>query len=171
MAVSSLLGNLISRSCAHELLWPHRDSRGGYYQVCARCDKHFTFDWKSVTRSEKSSRAVGPKSQANPTSVRAVVSRAQRFTVRKPIFYRPTGGAQFQLGVLLDVSKSGVLLECQSQIYRGQQLEMLFEMPSEITGQANRTVLSEGVVARIASTAVGNPLIGIRLSGYRFLAK
>jgi hypothetical protein len=101
----------------------------------------------------------------------AIVPRAQRFTVRKPILYRSTGGTQFNLGMLLDISKSGVLLECQSQTVRGQELEMLFEMPKEITGQANRTVLSEGVVARIASTEIGNPLIGVRLSGYRFLAK
>ena len=100
-----------------------------------------------------------------------MVPRARRFTVRKPTFYRPTGGAQFKLGVLLDISKSGVLLECQSQVFRGQELEVLFEMPQEITGQANRTVLGGGVVARIASTENGNPLIGVRLSGYRLLAK
>ena len=57
-----------------------------------------------------------------------------------------------------------------AQILR-QALEMLFEMPQEITGQANRTVLGQGVVARIASTDIGNFLIGVRLSGYRLLAK
>jgi hypothetical protein len=115
--VPNLLGRLVSRSCAHEFLWPHRDSGGGYYQTCARCGKHFTFDWKAMTRGEKSARPVGPRAPANPTSVRGIVARARRFTVRKPIFYRPTGGAQFKLGVLLDVSRSGVLLECQSQLY------------------------------------------------------
>jgi hypothetical protein len=100
-----------------------------------------------------------------------LVPRARRFSVRKLIFYRPTGTAQFKLGVLLDISKSGVLLECQSQIFRDQELEMLFEMPQEITGQLNRTVLGEGVVARIASTQLRSPLIGVRLTGYRFLSK
>ena len=171
MAVPNLLGSLINRSCAHEFLWPRRDRGGGYYQTCARCGKDFAFDWTSMARGEKIARPVSPKAQANPTSLGRMVPRALRFTVRKPIFYRPTGGADFKLGVLLDISKSGVLLECQSQIVRGQALEMLFELPQEITGQPNRTVLSEGVVARIASTEIGSPLIGVRLSGYRFLAK
>ena len=167
----SLLGSLINRSCAHEFLWPHRDSGGGYHQTCARCGKDFAFDWKAMTRTERIARPVSPKRQATPTSVGTLVPRAQRLTVRRPIFYRSTGSPQFKLGVLLDISKSGILLECQPQIFRGQELEMLFEMPSEITGQANRTVLSDGVVARIASTQRGNRLIGVRLSGYRFLSK
>jgi len=171
MAVPNLLGRLVSRPCAHELLWPRRDSGGSYYQTCARCGQHVAFDWKVMTRSQKTARLVATTARSNSTRVAIIVPRAQRFTVRKPIFYRPTGGADFKLGVLLDISKSGVLLECQSQIVRGQALEMLFEMPQEITGQANRTVLSEGVVARIASTEIGSPLIGVRLSGYRFLAK
>jgi len=165
--VPNLLGRLVSRSCVHEFLWPCRDSVGGYYQACARCGKHFTFDWRVMTRSEKIAQRVSPIAQR----VGTLVPRAHRFTIRKPIFYRPTGGPQFKLGVLLDISKSGVLLECQSQIIRGQELEMLFEMPQEITGQANRTVLSNGVVARIASTNIGSPLIGVRLSGYHFLSK
>ena len=96
--------------------------------------------------------------------------RAERFTVRKPIFYRLAETAQFKLGVLLNISESGVLLECQSQIPPGQELEILFEMPREITGQPNRTVLSKGVVVRIADAGAGNS-IGVKLSGYRFLSK
>jgi hypothetical protein len=167
MDVPNLLGSLIGRLCVHEFLWPHRDSGGSYHQACARCGKHFTFDWRAMTRSEKIAQRVSPIAQR----VGTLVPRAHRVTARKPIFYRPTGGPQFKLGVLLDISKSGVLLECQSQIIRGQELEMLFEMPQEITGQANRTVLSNGVVARIASTNIGSPLIGVRLSGYHFLSK
>lgn len=104
------------------------------------------------------------------TEVWVADDRAQRFTVRKPIFYRLAETAQFKLGVLLNISESGVLLECQSQISPGQELEMLFEMPLEITGQPNRTVLSKGVVVRIAAPGPGNS-IGVKLSGYRFLSK
>jgi hypothetical protein len=62
-------------------------------------------------------------------------------------------------------------VEYQPPIPEGQELEMIFTVPPEITGQLNRNVLSQGVVARVAVSEQGIPLIGIRLSGYRFLAK
>ena len=69
------------------------------------------------------------------------------------------------------MSESGILVECQATIPEGQELEVIFTMPCEITGQLNRNVLSQGVVARVAVSEQGIPLIGIRLSSYRFLGK
>lgn len=168
MAVSHLLGRFVSRTCSHEFLWPDRNPSGSYHQTCARCGKQVTFDWKAMTRGEKG--YVSRRVSDDSTDVWVPDPRAERFTVRKPIFYRLAETAQFKLGVLLNISESGVLLECQSQISPGQELEMLFEMPPEITGQLNRTVLSNGVVVRIAGSAPGNS-IGVKLSGYRFLSK
>lgn len=168
MAVSHLLGRFVTRTCTHEFLWPDRNSTGNYHQTCARCGKQVSFDWKSMARGEKGH--ISGHTSDDSTEVWVADDRAQRFTVRKPIFYRLAETAQFKLGVLLNISESGVLLECQSQISPGQELEMLFEMPLEITGQPNRTVLSKGVVVRIAAPGPGNS-IGVKLSGYRFLSK
>src|SRR5439155_11371933 len=42
------------------------------------------------------------------------------------------GHSQFHLGVLLDISESGVLLHCNPPVPQGQNLEMIFVMPREI---------------------------------------
>src|SRR3954470_21610523 len=75
MPVPNLLGSLIGRSCTHEFLWPHRDSDGSYHQACARCGKHFAFDWRAMTRSEKIAQRVSPIAQR----VGTLVPRAHRF--------------------------------------------------------------------------------------------
>jgi hypothetical protein len=48
---------------------------------------------------------------------------------------------------------------------------MLFEMPQEITGQANSRVLCQGEVVRSMFAKSGIPLVGVAISDYRFLVK
>jgi len=171
MALPHLLGSIIRQSCSHEFSWPHHHSAGGYYQTCARCGNQYRFDWEAMARGEEIRKRLGPRTQTPPPTMTQWSERAPRFSVRRPIFYRLTGSAQFRLGVLLDISESGVLLECEPVIEPGQKLEMIFAMPPEISGQLNRNVLGQGVVARIAVSELGTPLIGVSLSGYRFLSK
>jgi PilZ domain len=172
MALPDLLGSIINRACSHEFSWPYQLSGGGYYQTCARCGNQFEFDWETMARGEKVRKSMPSAQPPSPLpSARVWVPRARRFAACRPIFYRQTGHSQFHLGVLLDMSESGILVECQATIPEGQELEVIFTMPCEITGQLNRNVLSQGVVARVAVSEQGIPLIGIRLSSYRFLGK
>ena len=46
---------------------------------------------------------------------------------------------------------------------------MIFEMPQEITGQAYSRVLCRGEVVRSIFEKSGIPLVGVTISGYRFL--
>jgi PilZ domain-containing protein len=97
---------------------------------------------------------------------REQVPRAQRLTVRKPIFYRQVGQSQYHLAMLENISESGILLECHSQIPEGTNLEMIFEMPEEITGQPNSTVLCRGEVVRSTLAESSMLLVGVAISGY-----
>lgn len=109
------------------------------------------------------------RSQAGRPKPSTWIPRARRLSIRKPIFYRQLDHSQFHLGMLQNISESGVLLECHPLLPEGAKLEMIFEMPQEITGQRNRRVLCRGEVVRSAFAKSAIPLVGVAISGYRFL--
>src|SRR2546425_5963034 len=94
--------------------------------------------------------------------------RTRRFTVCKPIFYRQVNRSQYQLAVLVNISASGLLLECHPSIPEGTSLEMILEMPQEITGQPHRTVLCRGAIVRSTLSESGIVLVGVAISDYSF---
>ena len=172
MVMATLFGSILNRRpCSHQFSWPHRLPGGGYYQVCDRCGDQYLYDWVTMARGEKIVVPVLRQSQAGGPQPRLWVPRARRLSVRKPIFYRQLGHSQFHLGMLRNISESGILLESHPRIPEGASIEMILEMPQEITGQANSRVLCRGEVVRSASAKSGTSLIGIAISGYRFLLK
>lgn len=163
----SLLSSVFNQPCSHQFSWPQRRSEGGHYQVCIRCGDQYVYDWETMARAEKIRASVQSRTLAPQPS--APVPRTRRFTVRKPIFYRQLNHSQYHLAILLNISASGLLIECHPSIPEGTSLEMLFEMPQEITGQPDRRVLCRGKVARSAFANSGTPLVGVAISGYCFL--
>jgi hypothetical protein len=164
----NLLGSVFNRPCPHEFSWPNQRLEGGYYQVCARCGEQYVYDWATLARGEKITASVPqqPQTGAPEPSMRA--PRARRLTARKPIFYRQAGHSQYHLAMLQNISESGVLLECHVSVPEGTSLEMIFEMPQEITGQPNSTVLCRGEVVRSVLAESSIPLVGVAISGYNF---
>jgi len=146
-------------------------SGGGYYQVCDRCGDQYVYDWVTMARGEKITASVPCQSQASARQRAGWVPRARRLSTRKPIFYRQLGHSQFHLGMLRNISESGILLESHPRIPEGASLEMIFEMPEEIRGQLNRRVLCGGEVVRSAPAQSGTSLVGIAIAGYRSLLK
>jgi hypothetical protein len=163
----SLLSSVFNQPCCHQFSWPQGRSEGGHYQVCIRCGDQYVYDWETLARAEKIT-ASGPSRTLAPQPT-AQVARTQRFTVRKPIFYRQVNRSQYRLAILLNISASGLLLECHPSIPEGTSLEMILEMPQEITGQPYRRVLCRGKVARSAFAKSGAPLVGVAISDYCFL--
>ena len=84
-------------------------------------------------------------------------------------FLSPVGRLAISFGMLQKLSESGVLLESHPPLPEGASLEMIFEMPQEITGQAYSRVLCRGEVVRSIFEKSGIPLVGVTISGYRFL--
>jgi hypothetical protein len=163
----SLLSSIFNRPCPHQFSWPQCRSEGGHYQVCIRCGDRYVYDWETLARVEKITASVQSRAPAPKPS--GQVPRTQRFTLRKPIFYRQVNQSQYHLAILLNISASGLLLECHTSIPEGTDLEMILEMPQEITGQPERRVLCRGEVARSAFAKSGTPLVGVSISGYCFL--
>jgi PilZ domain len=164
LVMRNLLGSVFNRPCKHEFTWPNRRSEGGYYQVCARCGEQYVYDWATMCRRERILTSVC-QTQTGAPELRQHIPRAQRLTVRKPIFYRQVGQSQYHLAMLENISESGILLECHSQIPEGTNLEMIFEMPEEITGQPNTTVLCRGEVVRSTLAESSMLLVGVAISG------
>jgi hypothetical protein len=163
----SLLSSVFNQPCSHQFSWPQRRSEGGHYQVCLRCGDQYVYDWETMARAEKITASVQSRTLAPQPSAR--VPRTRGFTVHKLIFYRQVNHSQYHLAILLNISASGLLLECHPSIPEGASLEMIFEMPQEITGQQDRRVLCRGKVARSAFAKSGAPLVGVAISGYCFL--
>ncbi len=167
--MANMFGSALNQRCPHEFSWPLPHSKDGYYQVCVRCGDQYVYNWETMARGEKITTSVRQRSQTGFVKAPAWVPRARRFGVRKPIFYRHLGHSQFGLGMLQDISESGVLLECHPPVPEGASLEMIFVMPQEITGQPNRSVLCRGEVVRRALAKSGIPLVGVAILGYLFL--
>jgi hypothetical protein len=164
----NLLGSVFNRPCPHEFSWPNKRTEGDYYQVCARCGEQYVYDWATLARGEKITTSVRQQPQTGASELSVWASRARRITVRKPIFYRQAGHLQYHLAMLQNISESGILLECHPPVPEGTSLEMIFEMPQEISGQPNSTVLCRGEVVRSALAESSIALVGVAISGYNF---
>lgn len=169
LVMVTLFGSVLHPPCPHEFCWPLQRSKDGHYQVCVRCGDQYAYDWETMARGEKITPSVHRRSQAGRPKPSTWIPRARRLSIRKPIFYRQLDHSQFHLGMLQNISESGVLLECHPLLPEGAKLEMIFEMPQEITGQRNRRVLCRGEVVRSAFAKSAIPLVGVAISGYRFL--
>ena len=76
------------------------------------------------------------------------VPRARRLTLQIPLRYRPKGLGTWHEGTVENLSQSGVLLFGPQRLPENTLVEMVFEMPEEISGQKNSTVLCQGRVMR-----------------------
>ena len=142
---------------------------GGYYQVCVWCGDQYVYDWETMVRCEKIAIAVPPESSAAVPNPETWVPRSPRLQVRKPIFYRELGQSQYRLAMIENISKSGILFECQPSLPEGKTVELILEMPEEISGQPNKHVICRGEVARTAPSDATTVMVGIAISGYSFL--
>ena len=167
--ISKLLRSIFRQPCSHAFSWPHLHPAGGYYQVCVRCGDLYAYDWGTMVRCKKIAAAVPPESSARLAKPRTWIPPSPRLQVRRPIFYRELGHSQYCLAMVENISKSGILFECQPRLPEGTTVEMILEMPEEISGQPNRQVICRGEVVRTASSAAGTFMVGVLISGYSFL--
>ncbi len=145
-----LMDVLMLGRCSHEFSWPRRASDGDYYQVCLLCAAEYQYDWKTMKRIKRvdsvpeSAEPQRGKSSKKPTWV----PRARRLSLQAPVRYRPKGLGTWHEGTVENLSQSGVLLVGPQQLPDNTLVEMVFEMPEEISGQQNSTVLCQGRIIR-----------------------
>jgi hypothetical protein len=150
----SLLESIANRLCSHQFAWPRRKADGEYYQVCVHCGAEYNYDWATMTRTDRveSHPSTAETGSTQPRVRRPTnwVPRARRLKVNVPMTYRLPGEEQWQQATILNISKSGLLFEATQLLRHNCGIEMIFEMPEEITGQANTRVLCEGYIARVS---------------------
>jgi len=170
-----LLDVLMLGRCSHEFSWPRRAADGHYYQVCLLCAAEYKYDWKTMRRIKRIDnesemipeiQRTRNQNQKKPTWVR----RARRLTLQTPLRYRPKGLGTWHEGIVENLSQSGVLLTGPQQLPENTLVEMVFEMPEEISGQKNSTVLCQGRIIRRKETR-DSESVGLAASilDYKFL--
>ncbi|HUJ95967.1 MAG TPA: PilZ domain-containing protein [Terriglobales bacterium] len=146
-----LLDVLMLGRCSHEFSWPRRAADGHYYQVCLLCAAEYKYDWKTMRRTER----VEPSAEVGSTPARrrhskkpTWVPRARRLKLHSPLRYRVKNLGTWHEGLIENLSQSGVLLRGPQPFPDNTLVEMVFEMPEEISGQKNSTVLCQGRIIR-----------------------
>jgi hypothetical protein len=164
-----LLNYLLSSPCSHEFCWPRKTAAGAYYQVCLRCGDHYWYDWKKMRRTDPISLSE-QQTLAQPVRTRWS-PRARRFNVTIDVQYRRKGSEVWFDGTITNLSQSGVLFSASPEPHlpRHAALEMIFEMPREISGQPHSRVICDAYVVRAASPEHANSPVAASILEYRFL--
>ena len=163
--------------CSHEFSWPRRAANGEYYQVCLVCASAYQYDWKTMRRGNRVDEPM-----ADTTTVRHRSSkkqptwmpRARRLRSKLPVRYRGKNLSTWYEGLIQNISQSGVLFHGPQQLPANALVELIFEMPEEISGQKNSAVLCQGRLIRtkdaVDKTEDSNELAASILD-YKFLHK
>ncbi|HET7440375.1 MAG TPA: PilZ domain-containing protein [Terriglobales bacterium] len=138
--------------CSHEFSWPRRAADGHYYQVCLLCAAEYKYDWKTMRRTERVQPATPEPTTSKRPRTRQVkptwVPRARRLKLDLAVRYRVKNLSSWYEGKIENISQSGVLLGGPEELPENALVEMVFEMPEEISGQKNSNVLCQGRVIR-----------------------
>jgi PilZ domain len=178
-----LLEVLMLGRCPHEFSWPRRASDGEYYQVCLLCAAEYKYDWQTMRRIERVDRSKA-NSTLESVSVRRTrshsrkptwVPRARRLKLQNPLRYRVKNLGSWHEGVIENLSQSGLLFHGAQRFPENTLVEMVFEMPEEISGQKNSTVLCQGRIIRAKESANKQqkaetaPALAASILDYKFL--
>jgi PilZ domain len=173
-----LLDVLMLGRCSHEFSWPRRAADGRFYQVCLLCAAEYSYDWTTMRRIERvdNTQSAG---EAEATATRrgrnrghkpSWVPRARRLKLDTPVRYRVKNLGSWYEGTIANLSQSGVLLQGPQNFPDNTLLEMVFEMPEEISGQKNSTVLCQARVTRTkALEKTANSRLAASILDYKFL--
>jgi hypothetical protein len=136
--------------CSHEFSWPRRGSDGDYYQVCLLCAAEYKYDWATMRRTERVEHKPETGIRRNHTREKrpSWVPRARRLKLDIPLRYRVNKTSTWYEGIIENISQSGVLFTGPQPLPVNALIEMVFEMPEEISGQKNSNVVSQGRVIR-----------------------
>jgi hypothetical protein len=74
--------------------------------------------------------------------------RARRLSLQTSVRYRAKGLGIWREGIVENLSQSGIFFHGPLRLAQYGLVEMVFEMPEEISGQKHRTVLCQGRILR-----------------------
>jgi PilZ domain len=137
--------------CSHEFSWPRRGADGDYYQVCLLCAAEYNYDWTIMRRTRRVEHAK-PETLVRRGHTRekrpSWTPRARRLKLDVALRYRVNSTSTWYEGQIENLSQTGVLFQGPQELPVNALIEMVFEMPEEISGQKDRNVLCQGRVIR-----------------------
>jgi hypothetical protein len=140
-------------ACRHQFSWPRTDESGANYQVCVHCGAKYSYDWTTMRRIAPlpGEEEIEPKRSARRKcgTKRAWQPRERRLRHRVPVQFRLPGSEPWSEGITENISRSGLLFRSANSLEIGSSLELIFEMPRELTGDADARVVCEGTLVRI----------------------
>ena len=160
--------------CSHEFSWPRRATDGDYYQVCLLCAVQYKYDWNAMRRIERVEPGVAKSAEtktARGTKAKPTwVPRARRIKLQTPVRYRVKNLGTWYEGVIENLSQSGVLVRGAQQFPDNTLVEMVFEMPEEISGQKNSSVLCQARLIRSKESSQPDVKdMAVSILDYKFL--
>lgn len=173
--MSRNLLQMFSPKCRHEFAWPRRAADGEYYQVCVNCGEEYQYDWPTMRRLGKRVKS-GERTSTKPVSedITRKTSwspRARRLKSPIPVQLRHQGETDLRPGTIENISQSGLFMTSEYTPSKNEVLEMIFDMPIEISGQRNSKVLCVGKVVRIVTEPATQNVTGfaVGIIDYHFL--
>jgi PilZ domain len=137
--------------CSHEFSWPRRGADGDYYQVCLLCAAEYKYDWDTMRRTQRVEHAK-PDTIVRRSHTREKrptwTPRARRLKLDSQLRYRVNNALTWYEGRIDNLSQTGLLFRGPQELPVNALIELVFEMPEEISGQKNRNVLCQGRVIR-----------------------
>jgi hypothetical protein len=167
--------------CSHEFSWPRRWPDGEYYQVCLLCGEEYKYDWKTMSRLERVTdlSKVQERPRAGSRSNRAIPKKKSSWSPRarriklydQAMHYREVGTEPWHHGTVENVSQTGVLFYPSVALPENAEVELMLEMPREITGVDHAKVIARGMVVRmvIPENRKGKAAIAAGIWDYRVL--
>jgi hypothetical protein len=160
-------------TCSHEFSWPRRAADGRYYQVCLVCAAEYQYDWNTMKRVKRVEPAAPESTTRRRSHARKPtwVPRARRLKAQGPLRYRVKNLGQWYEGTIENLSQSGVLFYGPERFPVNALVEMVFEMPEEISGQKNSSVLCDARIIRANQSAkdAEEPASAAVILGYKFI--
>src|SRR5208337_5502911 len=139
--------------CSHEFSWPRRGADGDYYQICLLCAAEYKYDWTTMRRVERVEHAK-PETGIRRSHARekrpSWTPRARRLKLDLGLRYRVNSTSTWYEGTIDNLSQTGLLFRGPQPLPVNALIEMVFEMPEEISGQKNRNVVCQGRVIRFS---------------------
>lgn len=140
--------------CRHQFSWPRRDDAGENYQVCVHCGVTYSYDWAKMRRVAQLDNQQG-ELDASRVSMRkcgrkqAWRPRERRLRHCVSVLFRIPGSDEWIEGVTENISRSGILFRSPSPLEVGCSMELILEMPPELTGNEAALVVCEGSLVRV----------------------
>ena len=173
MPQKKIMDVLMLGRCSHEFSWPRRANDGDYYQVCLLCAVEYKYDWSTMRRTERVERKAetGIRRSHAREKRPSWVPRARRLKLDIALRYRVNKTSSWHEGVIENISQSGVLFDGPQSLPLNALIEMVFEMPEEISGQKNSNVVCQGRVMRAGEAAAPeeNVKLAASIVDYKFI--